>query len=184
MIEQKDNYGEIFDIEVEGLCYALTNYPGEIFGELIESVIDELGPSIRMAVACNVNFDVMDVSARISKASKYLVDEKEIAFWILNCLPHPRALDEDGQFVLGQIIDQVDQTYGGALTVCETKWREVPVDKISPVRNGRVTGPIFLETVSRRDVNQNQTEYNKLDEHMDDQLARPDVQEKMLENII
>lgn len=184
MFEVKDNYGEIFDIEVEGLCYALSNYPGEIFGELIESIIYELGPSIRMAVACNVAFDVMDVSARISKASKYLVDEREIAFWILNCLPHPKALDEDAQCVMGQIVDQVEQAYGEALTVCEEKWKAESKEKIAPIKSGKVEGPVFLETVARREVTQNQNEYNKLNDHMDDQLDRSDVQEKMLENII
>jgi hypothetical protein len=54
--------------------------------------------------------------------SKYLVDEREITFSILSQLPNPATLGEDGQFVLGQIVDQVEQAYGGALERLERKW--------------------------------------------------------------
>jgi len=122
MLEVRDRYDEVFDFEIEGWCYGITNYPGEVHAALVHSVVKELAGSFRMAIECNVIFDVLDISMRLSRAAKYLVDEREIAFSILSQLPNPISLGEEGQFVLGQIVDQVEQSYGGALERLERKW--------------------------------------------------------------
>ncbi|MCB0332085.1 MAG: hypothetical protein KDD55_01230 [Bdellovibrionales bacterium] len=121
-MEVKDRFDEIFSIEVEGWCYGIQNYPGEVFPGLIHAVIRELKPSYKAAVQHFLVFDVLTVSKNLSRASKYLVHEKEIAFCILAQLPNPSELDEDEQFVLAQIIDQVEQAYGGALDRLQRKW--------------------------------------------------------------
>ncbi|MBX7144661.1 MAG: hypothetical protein K1X79_09445 [Oligoflexia bacterium] len=118
----KDQYDEIFKVEIEGWCYGLSNYPGEIFPGLIHRVIKELSPSFREALEHGVAFNILEISQKFSKAAKYLVHEKEIAFSILSQFPHPASLTEDAQFVMAQIIDQVEQTYGGALERLHKKW--------------------------------------------------------------
>ena len=123
-MEVKDRYDEIFELEVEALCYALTNYPGEVFDTLFYLCLGDLKDSFNTAVESNVIFDILDVAARLSKAAKYLIDERDIAFEILNLLPSPEALDEDGQFILAQLVDQVEQAYGGAIDFVESKWVE------------------------------------------------------------
>lgn len=124
-MEVKDRYDEIFELEIGALCYALTNYPGEIFDTLFYMCLSDMKDSFKTAIESNVIFDILDISNRLSKAAKYLVDERDIAFEILNLVPRPENLDEDGQFVLAQIIDQVEQSYGGALDFVENKWAEV-----------------------------------------------------------
>jgi len=122
MLEVKDRYDEIFGVEMEGWCYGIQNYPGEVFPALVHAVIRELAPSFKLAVEHNLAFDILELSKQFSKAAKYLIHEKEVTFSILARLPNPACLDEDGQFVLAQIIDQVEQSYGGAIERLQKKW--------------------------------------------------------------
>ncbi len=117
------SFEEIFAVEIDGWCYGIANYPGEIFPGLIHRVVKELSNSFKAAVEHNVVFDILDVSLKLSRAAKYLVDEREICFGILAQLPNPSTLDEDGQFTLAQIIDQAEQAHGGALERLEKKWK-------------------------------------------------------------
>ena len=114
-MEVKDHYDEIFSIEMDGWCYGIQNYPGEIFPGLIHAVVRELAPSFRTAIEHNLVFDLLATAKMISRAAKYLIHEKEVCFSILAQLPNPSTLDEEGQFVLAQIIDQAETKYGGAI---------------------------------------------------------------------
>lgn len=118
----KDHYDEIFKVEIEGWCYGVTNYPGEVFPALIHRVIKELTGSFKEAIEHNLVFNPIEIAQKFSKAAKFLVHEKEIAFSILSQLPHPASLNEDQQFIMAQIIDQVEQVYGGALERLHKKW--------------------------------------------------------------
>ena len=118
----KGHFDEIFAIEIDGWCYGLQNYPGEIYPGLVHAVIRELAPSYRAAIEHNLVFDVLDVSKRFSRAAKYLIHEKEVCFSILAQFPNPATLDEEGQYVLAQLIDQVEQHHGGALARLQRKW--------------------------------------------------------------
>lgn len=118
----KDKFDEIFTIELEGWFYGLSNYPGEIFPALVHAVIKELAPSYKSAIAHNYAFDILDISAKLSRAAKYLVHERDIAFSILAQLPNPCSLSEDEQFILAQIVDKVEGAYGGAVSRLEKKW--------------------------------------------------------------
>ena len=122
MVDVIDRYDEIFEVEIDGWCYGITNYPGEIFAGLVHRILKELSETFRAAVEHNVIFDILDVSLKFSRAAKYLVDEREICFSILAQLPNPSELNEDSQFVLAQIIDQAEQAYGGAVERLEKKW--------------------------------------------------------------
>jgi hypothetical protein len=119
----RDKFDEVFEIEMSGWCYGIEKYPGEIFSGLIHAVIRELAPSFKAAIEHNYAFKVLDLASRVSKAAKYLIHEKEIAFSILAQLPSPATLPtEDAQFTLAQVIDQVEQAYGGALERLQRKW--------------------------------------------------------------
>lgn len=122
MIEVKDRFDEIFTIELDAWCYGISTYPGEVFPGLIHRVVKELGLTFREAVRHNYAFDIIDTATKLSKAGKYLIDEKEITFAILAQLPNPLTLDEDQQYILANLIDQVEQTYGGALERLQRKW--------------------------------------------------------------
>ena len=75
------------------------------------------------AVRAHYVFNILDLSLKLSRAAKYLVSEREIAFGILGELPNPFNLGEDEQFVIAQIVDQVEQAYGGVLDKLSKKWR-------------------------------------------------------------
>ncbi len=122
MVDVVDRFDEIFDVEIDGWCYGITNYPGEVFPGLVHRIIKELAETFKAAIEHNVIFDILDISLRFSRAAKYLVDEREICFSILAQLPNPSTLGEDAQFVLAQVIDQAEQAYGGAVERLERKW--------------------------------------------------------------
>jgi hypothetical protein len=117
-----DRFDEVFEIEMDGWCYGVEQYPGEIFPGLIHAVIRELGPSFKAAFEHLYVFNILELSEKFAKAAKYLVHEKEITFSILAQFPNPAVLDEDGQFAMAQVIDQVEQHYGGALNRLMRKW--------------------------------------------------------------
>ena len=123
MIGVKDKYDEVFQLEMEGWAFGLANYPGEIFPELVFRVVRELEPSFIAAIEHCFPFNIVEVATLFSKSAKYLVHEKDITFCILSILPPPSRFDEDAQFVMAQVIDQVEKTYGGALERLEKKWR-------------------------------------------------------------
>ncbi|MCB0310108.1 MAG: hypothetical protein KDD42_02660 [Bdellovibrionales bacterium] len=118
----KDGYDEIFAIEMDGWCYGIQNYPGEIFPGLIHAVVKEISPGFRMALQHHYAFNVMELSSKLSKAAKFLVHEKEIAFSIMAQLPNPSELNEDEQFILAQVIDPVEVAYGGVIERLQRKW--------------------------------------------------------------
>lgn len=107
---------------MEGWCYGIQNYPGEIFPGLIHAVVKELAAGFKLAIQHNYAFNVLELSAKLSKAAKYLVHEKEVAFSVVAQLPSPHDLTPDEQFVLAQIIDPVEQAYGGVIERLERKW--------------------------------------------------------------
>jgi len=119
----KDRYDEVFEVEIDGWCYGLTHFPGEIHSALVHRVVKELAPAFKEAVEHNYVFNVLDLSTRLSRASKYLVGEREIAFAIIYQLPNPLQFNEDGQFVIAQLVDQVEQAYGDALMKMNKKWQ-------------------------------------------------------------
>ncbi|MBX7139190.1 MAG: hypothetical protein K1X83_14545 [Oligoflexia bacterium] len=121
-LKPSSGYAEVFQIEMEGWCYGVQNYPGEIFPGLIHAVVRELGNGFKLAIQNEYAFDVLALSEKLSKAAKYLVHEKEIAFSIVAQLPSPFELTEDQQFILAQIIDPVEQAYGGVVERLERKW--------------------------------------------------------------
>ena len=116
------SYGQIFELEMQAWCHGIESYPGEVFPALVHATIKELGPSFKHALEHNYVFNILDLADKFSKASKYLVHEKELAFSILAQLPHPNSLAEEAKFTLAQVIDPVEQTYGGALERLEKKW--------------------------------------------------------------
>lgn len=122
MLPVKDRYDEIFAIEIDGWCYGIQNYPGEVFPGLVHAVIKELAPTFRTAIAHHYVFNIIEISQKFSRSAKYLVHEKEIAFSILAQMPAPPELDEDEQFIMAQLIDQVEQSHGGAIERLQRKW--------------------------------------------------------------
>jgi hypothetical protein len=123
MFPVKDRYDEVFEIEIDGWCFGLENYPGEVSAQIVHRIIRELASAFQAAVAHNVVFDMLGVAAKFSKASRYLIHEKELAFAIIAQLPNPSLLGEEEQCVLGMIIDQVEQAYGGALDNFYRRWQ-------------------------------------------------------------
>ena len=117
-----DRFNEVFDIEMAGWCYGIERYPGEIFSGLVHAVIKELRGSFKVAIQHNYVFNVLLLAKNYSKAAKYLVHEKEIVFSILAQFPNPADLNEEAQFTMAQIIDQVEQQYGGALQRLQRRW--------------------------------------------------------------
>lgn len=121
-VKVTNKYDEIFQIEIDGWCYGLKNYPGEVYATLVYAVVRELGVCYRCAIAHNYVFNVADLAKRLSKAAKYLVPEKDIAFCILTHLPNPAMLDNGEQVILSKIVEQTEAEFPGARDVVRNKW--------------------------------------------------------------
>ncbi len=122
MLEVKKQYDKILELEIRSWCRGVAEFEGEIDSAIVFKVVTEIAPTYQKAIECNVIFNIIDIANKFSKAAKFLVKEKEIAFVILSNLPSPTKLDENGQFILAQVIDQVEQKYGGALARLQKKW--------------------------------------------------------------
>jgi hypothetical protein len=123
MFPVKDRYDEVFDIEIDGWVFGLTNYPGEISPQIIHRIIRELATSFHLAIDHNVVFNPLHIAARFSEAARFLIHEQEIVMAIVAQLPNPATLADEQQCVLGMIIDQVEQAYPGALTSFYDRWK-------------------------------------------------------------
>ena len=126
MFKVKNRYDEVFRIEIDGWCYGIENYPGEISPSIVLRIIRELSVSFEAAIHHNVVFNILEISSKFSKAAKCLIHEREIAFAILAQLPNPGLLEEEQQCVIALLIDQVEGAYGGALEKFNRRWRSVP----------------------------------------------------------
>jgi hypothetical protein len=137
----RNRFDEVFAVEMEGWCYGIRNYPGEIFPGLIHAVIREMEPLIRNALEHNHAFDILALAKSLSESARHLVHEKEIVFSLLSHFPNPRELDEDAQYVMAQVIDTVEQAHGNALSRLQKKWDratgevQVPSPSASAVRH-------------------------------------------------
>lgn len=119
----KDRYNEIFDVEVESWCYGLGNFPGELTPALVHRVMKEFAKTFEEAINHNLIFNLVEIAKSVRVAVRNLVDEHELAYSMLAQLPAPYKLNEDQQFVIGQVIDIVEQSFPGALERLEKRWR-------------------------------------------------------------
>lgn len=115
-------YDEVFKIEMDGWCFGITNYPGEISAPIIHRIVRELASSFQAAIEHNVVIDILQLAVKVSEATRCLVDPQEIALAMVAQLPNPAVLSEDQRCVLGMVIDKVDQTYSGALNSFYRRW--------------------------------------------------------------
>lgn len=118
-----NRYDEVFQIEMDGWCFGITNYPGEVSAQVVHRIIRELASSFQAAIEHNVVFDVMELASKFSAAARCLIHEQEIAFGIVAQLPNPATLSEDQQCVLGMVIDKVEQKHPGALEMFYRRWQ-------------------------------------------------------------
>jgi hypothetical protein len=123
MLEVINRYDEVFQIEMDGWCFGITNYPGEVSAQVVHRIIRELASSFQAAIEHNVVFDVLDLSTKFSSAARSLIHEQEIAFGIVAQLPNPSTLTEDQQCVLGMVLDKVEQKYPGSLDTFYRRWQ-------------------------------------------------------------
>lgn len=123
MFPVKNRYDEVFRIEIEGWCYGLANYPGEMTPAIVHRLLRELALSFESAIQHNVAFSILELGKMFSDSVEGLVSEREIAFSVLSHLPRPTELDEEQRFVLAQVIDEVERTYGGAVDRFEKRWK-------------------------------------------------------------
>ncbi len=123
MFPVKNRYDEVFEIEIDGWCFGLTNYPGDISPPVIHRIIRELATSFQAAIEHNVVFNVIQIAGKFSESARFLIHEREIAMAIVAQLPNPATLLEEQQCVLGLVIDQVEQAYPGALDSFYKRWQ-------------------------------------------------------------
>lgn len=123
MFPVKNRYDEVFEIEIDGWCFGLTNYPGEISAPVVHRIIRELASSFQAAIDHNVVFNIIQIAGKFSEAARFLIHEQEIAMAIVAQLPNPATLLEEQQCVLGLVIDQVEQAYPGALESFYKRWQ-------------------------------------------------------------
>ena len=122
----KNRYDEVFAIEMEGWCFGLANYPGEISAQVIHRIIRELSASFQAAIEHYVVFNILELATKFSGAARYLVHDRELSFAILAQLPNPVILqDNDQREVLELVISHVEQAHPGAREAFYKRWNLV-----------------------------------------------------------
>lgn len=121
--EAGQRYASVYPIEIECWCFGISNFPGQLYPKLIHRVIKEMSPTFRAAIDNGYIFDVFDTAKKIYSASAGIVQEKQIVFAMLANLPLAFELEEESQYILAQIIDQVEVVYGGVVEQMEELWR-------------------------------------------------------------
>jgi hypothetical protein len=119
----REEYNEIFAVEIDCWCYGFLKFPGEISAPLVHRVLKELAPVLQAAIDHNYVFDAPETARLIGNATGYVVSEKEICFSLLAQLPLPQVLTEDAQFILAQVVDKAEQVYPGVHERMEQRWR-------------------------------------------------------------
>jgi hypothetical protein len=134
----REEYDEIFAIEIDCWCYGFLKFPGEISAPLVHRVLKELAPVLHSAIDHNYVFDAPETARLIGNATAHVVSEKEICFSLLAQLPLPQVLTEDAQFILAQVVDKAERVYPGAHERMEQRWRSHRKDL--PAAEQRVLG--------------------------------------------
>lgn len=129
--QSSQRYASVFPVEVECWCFGISNFPGQLYPKLIHRVIKEMSPTFRAAIDNSYVFDVFDTAKKVYLASAGIIPEKQIVFSILANLPMAFELEEESQFILAQIIDQVEKVYGGVIDQMEELWRRERLRKKS-----------------------------------------------------
>lgn len=121
---------DFFDADVDLWCQSIKEYPGEIHAGIVHRVIKDFGYVIRAAVKHTYAFDILEVAEALSASAKYLVSKKEIAFSILGQFYPPYMYEEDQIQTMTEIVEQVENEFGGAHDRLERRWnKEYEVNK-------------------------------------------------------
>ena len=118
-----NQYAEVFEVELRCWCYGLNRVRERVDRSVLHKVIKEFAPVLREAVENLYVCDILEISRELTAAAKCKGQEKEIAFYILSHLPDPLELKSSQADVLYQIVDTVEQAYGGAVARLEKKWK-------------------------------------------------------------
>ena len=137
VVAVKDNFDEIFEMEIECWCYGFTRFQGDISPELVHRVLMEMEPTFKAAIHNNYAFNLLETADRISRAAREVVHPKEVTFSILVHLPAPFELDEESQFALAQVVDQAEKEYGDVISRLERRWKKLRSDAQSHQRKDR-----------------------------------------------
>jgi hypothetical protein len=116
----KNRYDELFAAEMDGWCYGIANYPGELYPALVHRVICELRVSFVGAVEHGFVFDLESVAHQLAQAGKYVVPADEIALAIAGQLPAPASHDQ--QFILNQIIRPLEHKKPDLWALLQRRW--------------------------------------------------------------
>jgi len=111
MRNRRHSFEELLKIELEGWCYGLANYPGQVHINLINRIAEELQPTFRKAISEGIRFDLVKLAAKFAKAAKYQVDEKEILVAFVLQLPPEDDLLEEELEVLESILGRVKTVF-------------------------------------------------------------------------
>lgn len=122
-------YGDIFEIELKCWCLGLQRCQSQVDRSVLFKVIKQFAPVLREAVEHLYVCDVLDTARKLVVAAKCRISEKEIAFYILSHLPAPTELNREQADTLIQIVDQVEQSYCGAVKRMEQKWNAAQPQK-------------------------------------------------------
>ena len=117
-----NSYGEIFELELDCWCAGLERVQEPIDRSVLHQVIKEFSPVLREAIEHSYVCDIVATANQLVTSAKLKSIEKEIAFYILAQLPSPAELTHTQSVILEQIVDTVEQKYGGARKRLEKKW--------------------------------------------------------------
>lgn len=112
-----------FAARCDSIDAELSRFRGEIDARRVHAIVFELvRPVLERAIRLHQWADLDGASLPMSKAAKYLVHEKEIAFTMAFQLPDPRTLDAEGLRAFGRTVNALEGKYGGVESRVARMW--------------------------------------------------------------
>lgn len=131
-----NSFSQIFEIELKCWCYGISHTTEKIDHRVLHQVIKSFAPVLREAVEHHYSFDILDTAKQLSKSGKCKsLEEKEVTFHLLSNLPTPADLSKEQIEVLMEIVQKVEDVYGGAFSRLEKKWKAVNRSDFSEMSN-------------------------------------------------
>lgn len=110
-----NSYAEIFPIEIEGWCYGIESFPGELSALTVKRVVLQLQPSFFKALREGIAIDIVSIARQFTIAARGVVSVREVAEWLVLAMPAPQYLDEDAMYLLANALSAADASNEGLI---------------------------------------------------------------------
>lgn len=113
---------EMITFNLERWCFAVRNYPGEIYPKLIYKVIKHMAQTLREAIELDLIVNLVALGQRLAADGKFVVSEHDVVVALTAALPSPASVDKAHHLTLAQTLGLVEQVIPENLKNIKEHW--------------------------------------------------------------